>query len=154
MKNFENSLVTGALNQLLGAYWSGYAQHQTHVILVQSWGIDGLAEDMATRIQDEPVTNSKLVTRLLDIGGRPEFPTTAPNVGTDLRTVLENDMAAQRNVCSALNTIAESVATAHDATTRNLLEAILADEEQHLVWILSCGLGPSLARIRVVNAAQ
>lgn len=44
-------------------------------------------------------------------------------------------MAAQRNVRPALNTIAESAATAHDATTRNLLEAILADEEQHLVWL-------------------
>ena len=55
---------------------------------------------------------------------------------TDLvREVLDNDMALQRHTRPMLNAAAEAAAAAHDATSRNLIEQILADEEQHLSWL-------------------
>ena len=135
MPSTDENVVTDALNQLLGAYWTGYAQHQTHVALLASWGLHGLAADMATHIEDEPLTIGKLLDRLLDINGRPAFITTPPNIGGDLRSVLENDMSIQRDTRPALNAIAESAGAAHDATTRTLVETILVDEELHLAWL-------------------
>jgi bacterioferritin len=135
MPNTDENVVTDALNQLLGAYWTGYAPHQTHVALLASWGLHGLAADMGTHIADEPLTIGKLLDRLLEINGRPAFTSTAPNIGADLRSVLENDMAIQRNTRPALNAIAESAGAAHDATTRTLVETILVDEELHLAWL-------------------
>ncbi len=127
--------VTQLLNQLLGGYWAAAAQHQTHVALLESWGISGLASTMQTHIDDEPITIAALLNRLLDLGGQPDFTFATPTIGTTLREVLENDMEAQRNTRPGLNQAAEVAAGEHDATTRVLIEGILADEEQHLSWL-------------------
>jgi bacterioferritin len=58
-----------------------------------------------------------------------------PHIGTTVREVLDNDMAGQRRAPPDLNAAAESAAGAHDATTRILIEGILADEELHLAWL-------------------
>jgi hypothetical protein len=61
------------------------AQHQSHVALLDSWGVAGLAA---------------------------------------------KDLEGQRQARPTLNAAAE-----HDATTRVVLEGIIADEEQHLAWL-------------------
>jgi bacterioferritin len=127
--------ITELLNELLGAYWGAAAQHQTHVALIDSWGIVGLARNMQGRIADEPVTIGLLLDRLLDLGGHPDFAIGVPNIGRTLRSVLENDMEGQRKAAPALNAAAEAAGAAHDATTRVLLEGILAEEEQHFLWL-------------------
>ena len=131
----EKTPVTDMLNGLLGIYWTGYAQHQTHVALVQSWGLSGLATAMTSHIADEPLTIASLLNRLLDLDGAPSFTMTEPHIGTSVKEVLDNDMAGQRRARPGLNAAAETAAAAHDATTRTLIEGILADEEQHLSWL-------------------
>jgi len=123
------------LNLLLGAYCLGAAQHQTHVALLRSWGVVGLASAMQSRIDDEPGTIAALTNRILDLGGQPAFAIGTPNIGTDLRSVLENDIAIQRGAPESLNAAAETAASAHDATTRHLIEQIIDDEEQHLSFL-------------------
>jgi bacterioferritin len=127
--------ITDLLNELLGNYWAGYAQHRTHLVLVESWGLHGLAAAMAKRIADEPVTIAALLNRLLDLDGSPNFVIPKLNIGTSLREVLEKDLEAQRGARPGLNGAAEAAAAAHDATTRILVETILADEERHLTWL-------------------
>jgi bacterioferritin len=52
-----------------------------------------------------------------------------------VREILDNDMTLQRHTRPKFNAAAEATAAAHDATTRNLIEKVLADEEQHLSWL-------------------
>jgi bacterioferritin len=132
----KNEVIT-TLNELLGVYWAGSAQHQAHVKLLDSWGLAGLSADMKARTDDEPETISELTDRLLDLGGTPDITFPQVHIGSSLREVLENDMALQRNASESLNEIAERMGRAHDATTRRLIEDILADEEQHLYWLES-----------------
>src|SRR4029077_4018966 len=127
--------VIDLLNGLLGAYWTSYAQHQTHVALIESWGIVGLARGMQAHIDDEPETIGSVLERLLDLGGRPAFTLGETKIGTTLREVLENDLELQQLARPGLNAAAEAAAGAHDATTRILLEGVLADEEEHLSWL-------------------
>jgi len=127
--------VIAILNRLLGATWSAYAQHQTHVALIEAWGLKGLASQMRARTADEPVTIHALLNRLGDLDGAPAFAIGAPTIGATVREVLDNDMALQRHTRPMLNAAAEAAAAAHDATSRNLIEQILADEEQHLSWL-------------------
>lgn len=134
MRIEANSMVD-LLDRLLGAYWTGFAQHQTHVALTESWGITGLAQAMQIRIADEPVTIKALLERLLDLGGQPHFTIENPVFGTSVRNVLEIDLAIQKKARPALNEAAEAAAAAHDATTRILIEGILAEEEKHLAWL-------------------
>jgi bacterioferritin len=127
--------VVELLNSLLGVYWMATAQHQTHVALLRSWGIAGLAGAMQSRIDDEPETIAALTNRILDLGGQPKFSIGEPAIGDDLRSVLENDLAIQRGAPAGLNAAADAAAAAHDATTRVLIEGILADEELHLSFL-------------------
>jgi bacterioferritin len=90
---------------------------------------------MQSRIDDEPGTIAALTNRILDLGGQPAFAIGTPNIGTDLRSVLENDIAIQRGAPESLNAAAETAASAHDATTRHLIEQIIDDEEQHLSFL-------------------
>jgi bacterioferritin len=127
--------VIAILNSLLGAAWIAYAQHQSHVALIEAWGLKGLAAQMRARTADEPVTIHALLNRLGDLDGAPAFTIGAPTIGATVREVLDNDMALQRYTRPMLNAAAEGAAAAHDATTRNLIEQILADEEEHLSWL-------------------
>lgn len=134
MSNSVNP-VPAILNGLLGATWRACAQHQTHVALIEAWGLKGLAGQMRVQTADEPVTINALLNRLGDLGGVPAFTIDAPTIGVTVREVLDNDMALQRDTRPMLNAAAEAAAAAHDATSRNLIEQILADEEQHLAWL-------------------
>jgi bacterioferritin len=123
------------LNGLLSAAWQAHAQHQTHIALIEAWGLQGLAYAMRTRTADEPATINALLNRLCDLKGTPAFTIESPLVGANLRDVLDKDMLLQSYTRPKLNSAAEVAATAHDATTRNLIEQILADEEKHLSWL-------------------
>lgn len=127
--------VVEQINVLIGVYWTGMAQHHTHAALVEAWGLQGLAAQMRAHIADEPGTIAQLTNRLLDLGGVPAFELSRPDIGATVAEVLDKDLSVQRLARPALNAAAEVAAAAHDATTRNLFEQILADEELHLAWL-------------------
>jgi bacterioferritin len=133
----EATPTVDMLNGLLGVYYTALAQHQSHVALLNSWGLAGLAHSMEAHIADEPITIASLMTRLVDLGGKPNFTLGTPNIGTSVREVLDKDLEIQRLARPGLNAAAEAAAAEHDATTRVVLEGILADEEQHLSWLQS-----------------
>ncbi len=130
----DNPVFT-ILNGLLGAAWRACSQHQTHIALIEAWGLQGLADAMRIRTADEPVTIGALLNRLVDLDGTPAFTIEVPAIGATVREILDNDMGLQRHTRPLLNAAAEAAGAAHDATTRNLIEQILADEEQHLSWL-------------------
>src|SRR5437660_12473243 len=87
--------VLAILNGLLGATWRAYAQHQTHVALVEAWGLKGLASQMRVRTADEPVTIHALLNRLGDLHGAPPFTSEEPTIGATARQLPDNDIAPQ-----------------------------------------------------------
>ncbi|MDY7103772.1 MAG: ferritin-like domain-containing protein [Actinomycetota bacterium] len=153
--------VVELLNGLLGAYWTAYAQHRTHRTVLADLGLDGLGATYEAHIADEPVTIAELTERILDLDGLPAPALGEVRVGSTVEELLELDMALQAQARSALNAAAETAAAHHDATTRNLIERVLADEEDHLAWLrtevdLFRRLGAQLytaARLTVTNAA-
>ena len=133
--NPEPTSTVDMINGLLGVYYTALAQHQTHVALLDSWGLAGLARSMEARIADEPITIAELLQRLLDLGGTPDFTLGTPNIGATVAEVLDKDLEIQRLAPAGLNAAAEAASANHDATTRVMLEGILADEERHLAWL-------------------
>jgi bacterioferritin len=130
----DNPLFT-ILNRLLSGLWRGSIQHQTHIAVIEAQGLQGLADAMRVRTADEPIAIRALLNRLVDLGGTPAFTIEVPAIGVTVREILDNDMALQCHTRPKLNAAAEAAGVAHDATTRNLIEQILADEEQHLSWL-------------------
>jgi len=129
----DNPIFT-ILNGLLSGLWRACIQHQTHVAVIETLGLQGLPDAMRVGTADEPVAIRGLLNRLVDLGGTPAFTIEAPAIGATVREILDNDMELQRHARPKLNAAAET-AGAHDATTRNLIEQILADEEKHLSWL-------------------
>lgn len=133
--NPESTPTADMINALLGVYYTALAQHQTHVAMLDSWGLIGLARNMEARIADEPITIAELMQRLLELGSTPNFTLGTPNIGASVAEVLDKDLEIQRLAPAGLNAAAEAAAADHDATTRVMLEGILADEEKHLAWL-------------------
>lgn len=123
------------LNEMLAVYWTATVQHQSHIAVIKAEGAMKLAKEMEEKTADEPENIVNLQNRLLDLGGSIELNLSAPNIGKNLREALENDYALQKNARKGLNEWAELAAAEHDATTRNLIEKMLEDEEEHLAWL-------------------
>ena len=123
------------LNEMLAIYWSASIQHRSHIAVIEADGASLLASEMETKIADEPETIVKLQNRLLDLGGQINFTVKQPNIGKNLREALQNDYELQKNARVGLNAWAKIANDENDATTRILIEAILADEEEHLSWL-------------------
>jgi bacterioferritin len=130
-----DSAIFTILNRLLSGLWRGCVQHQTHIAVIEAQGLQGLADAMRVRTADEPIAIRALLNRLVDLGGTPALTIEALAIGATVREILDNDMELQRHARPKFNAAAEAAAAAHDATTRNLIEKILADEEQHLSWL-------------------
>ena len=103
----DNPVIT-ILNRLLGAVWRACAQHQSHIALIEAWGLHALADAMRIRTADEPVTIRALLNRLVDLDGTPAFTIEAPAIGVTVREILDNDMGLQRHTRPTLNAAAEA----------------------------------------------
>jgi bacterioferritin len=152
-----DSPIFTILNGLLSGLWRASIQHQTHIAIIEAQGLQGLADAMRARTSDEPLAIRALTERLVGLGGIPAFGIGALAIGTTVREVLDNDMALQRHARPKFNAAAEASAAAHDATTRSLIEKVLADEELHLSWLeteiaLHEKLGESLYSVSRVSA--
>lgn len=153
----DNPIFT-ILNGLLSGLWRACIQHQTHIAVIEARGLQGLADAMRVRTADEPLAIRALLDRLVGLGGIPAFTIGPLAIGTTVCEVLDNDMALQRHARAKFNAAAEAAAAAHDATTRSLIERILADEERHLSWLeteisLHEKLGESLYSVGRVSTA-
>lgn len=131
--SFRN--VPDMLNQLTGLFWTALIQHRAHQAVIASLGLERLAAEFERRIADEPETIRKLLTRILDIGGEPEFAISTYSIGKTLSDVLAFDLTAQEAGLPVLNAAAEYAAAHHDTATRRLIEDMIIDEEEHLAWL-------------------
>lgn len=123
------------LNEMLSVYWSATIQHQSHIAIIAAEGAEKLANTMREKTADEPENITNLQNRLLDLGGEIQLALPTPKIGKTSREALENDYELQKNARIGLNAWAEIAANEHDATTRNLIERMLEDEEEHLAWL-------------------
>lgn len=130
-----NTQIHTLLNEMLAVYWKASMQHRSHVAVIAAQGAAALAAELENKIADEPETIINLQNRLLDLGGTIQFAVEQPDVGTTIREALKKDLKLQQYTREGINAWAERAAAAHDATTRILIEQILADEEGHLSWL-------------------
>lgn len=133
MPSFEST--ESMLNDVIGRFWQGLIQHQSHLARIASLGLEKLAAAMQARIADEPETIRSLIDRLLTLDGQPAFSVATPTLGTDLVSILAIDIATQRAGLVLLNQCVAFSASQADAATRVLFERIVEDEEEHLAWL-------------------
>jgi bacterioferritin len=95
-----------------------------------------LHEKVEHRAIDEMKHAEKLIARLLFLEGRPIVSKLNEiRIGPDVKSQLANDLAAELEAQREYNRAIRDAVEVGDNGSRELLESILKDEEDHVDWL-------------------
>jgi bacterioferritin len=124
------------LNALLADELTAINQYMVQAEMCANWGYAHLAETIEKRAIDEMKHAEKHISRILFLEGRPTVSKLNPiNIGQDVENQHKNDWAAEDGAIKAYNAAIKLAVELADNGTRDMLEEILEDEEEHIDWI-------------------
>jgi bacterioferritin len=136
MKGNEKILET--LNLLLADELTAINQYIVQSEMCADWGYEKLHDAIEKRAIDEMKHAEKLIGRILFLEGRPVVSNLNKiNIGETVDVQHKNDHAAEEMAIKAYNEAIRQAVEVGDNGTRDLLEEILEDEEEHIDWIES-----------------
>ncbi len=136
MKGNEKLLNT--INELLADELTAISQYMVHSEMCDNWGYHRLHEKIEARAIQEMKHAEKLIARILFLDGRPTVNKLKQiNIGPDIKSQLANDLSAELDASKCYNSAIRESVEVGDNVTRELLESILKDEEEHIDWIES-----------------
>jgi bacterioferritin len=131
-----NEQVLATLNQLLADELTAINQYMVHAEMCDNWGYEELDEMIQARAITEMKHAEKLIARIIFLEGTPIVSDLNPiHIGADVATQHENDWLAERDAIGSYNEGIQVAVQVGDNGTRELLESILVDEEDHIDWI-------------------
>lgn len=131
-----NEKIIDALNHLLADELTAVNQYMVHSEMCANWGYAELAEKIEKRAIDEMKHAEKHIGRILFLEGRPTVSVLNKiNIGPEVSAQLMNDHLAEEGAIKAYNDAIKLTADLGDNGTREMLEDILGDEEDHIDWI-------------------
>ncbi|MGB7875690.1 MAG: ferritin-like domain-containing protein, partial [Anaerolineales bacterium] len=100
------------------------------------WGYEKLHEAIEKRAIDEMKHAEKLIGRILFLEGKPVVSNLNEiNIGATVDVQHKNDHKAEETAIKAYNDAIKLAVDVGDNGSRDLLEEILEDEEEHIDWI-------------------
>jgi bacterioferritin len=128
--------IIDLLNEVLAAELTAINQYFAHAKMQENWGFRRLAEVTRTESIDEMKHAERVIDRILYLEGVPNVQRLFPlRIGGDVVEQLRHDLQLEHDAIPRLNEgIARAVETG-DHGTRELLAAILVDEEEHADWL-------------------
>ena len=131
-----NDKIIEKLNALLADELTAVNQYIVHSEMCANWGYDKLHAILEKRAIDEMKHAEKHIARILFLEGRPIVNNLNKiNIGPDVETQHKNDWAAEEGAIKAYNDAVRLAVELGDNGTREMLEATLKDEEDHIDWI-------------------
>jgi len=112
-------------------------QYLAHSKIYEDWGINKLHEKLAHEYEEELDHAKALIERILFLEGTPDTVSRDKvNVGSNVKEMLENDLAAEHVVAESLRNIIAVCEEERDYVTREILEKLLDDTEMdHIYWL-------------------
>ena len=131
-----NVQVIDNLNQLLADELTAINQYMVHSEMCADWGYERLHEAIEKRAIQEMGHAEKLIGRIIFLEGTPIVSQLNKiSIGPKVETQIENDAAAETEAVKMYNQGIRLAVEVGDNGTRDLLESILTDEEDHLDWL-------------------
>ncbi|TEU12676.1 MAG: bacterioferritin [Anaerolineales bacterium] len=131
-----NEKVIERLNSRLADELTAINQYMVHSEMCTNWGYDRLHEAIEKRAIEEMRHAEKLIARILFLEGEPIVSRLSEiKIGSEVEAQHTNDWAAEEAAIKAYNEDIHLAVEVGDNGTRELLEAILTDEEEHIDWI-------------------
>ena len=127
---FLNDQLTGELTAI--------NQYFLHGEMCEHWGYERLHHRIRKESIEEMKHAEKLVHRILYLEGLPNLQRLGKvNVGQTVPEQLKVDLALEKEAVARLNAAIEQCRLVGDNGTRELLEHILHEEEEHVDWLES-----------------
>jgi bacterioferritin len=131
-----NTKILERLNFLLADELTAVSQYMVHSEMCDNWGYGKIAGVIEKRAIDEMKHAEKLIARILFLDGMPVVSNLNPiHIGTQIPEQIDDDWSAEDGAVHAYNDAIRLCAEEGDGGTRELLEDILEDEEEHIDWL-------------------
>lgn len=129
--------VIEVLKQLLAGELAARDQYFAHSRLCADWGLEKLAEHYEHEREEESGHADAIIQRLLFLDSMPDLNQQDQiNLGTDVVSMLKNDLQLEYQVQAALKAAIKICETEQDYVTREMLRVQLSDtEEDHAYWL-------------------
>lgn len=128
--------VIAVLNQVLKAELTAINQYFLHAEMCENWGYEKLAKHTRKESIEEMTHAEKLMEHILYLDGTPNMTDYFKiNIGPDVKSQLKNDLQVEYDAVKRLNAGIETCVKASDNGSREILEKILRDEEEHIDWL-------------------
>jgi len=131
-----NPKVIKKLNDLLADELTAINQYMVHSEMCDNWGYGKLHEKTEKRAIDEMKHAEKLIARIIFFDGAPTVSKLNKiNIGKNVEMQLKGDWTAEQEAIEHYNAAIKVAVECADNGTREILEDILEDEENHIDWI-------------------
>ncbi len=131
-----NEQVINVLNQVLRKELTGINQYFIHAKMCQNWGYERLYKHIKEESIEEMKHAAEVIERILFLEGTPNISAYDKiTIGATVKQQLENDLALETAALAVLRPGIKTCLEASDDASRELLEDILVDEEEHVDWI-------------------
>lgn len=122
-----------ALNQLLSMELTAINQYTVHAEMCENWGYGRLHDVIWARTITEMKHAERLIERILFLDGTPIVSRYGPiGIGPRVPKMFENDYMAELEAVKVYNETIKLCADLGDNATKDILEGILGDEDQHI----------------------
>jgi bacterioferritin len=131
-----NEKILQRLNELLADELTAINQYIVHSEMCADWGYEKLHEANEKRAIDEMRHAEKLIGRIVFLEGKPIVSQLNKiHIGEDVEKQLKSDWEAESGAIKMYNDSIRLAVELGDNGSRDLLEEILEDEENHIDWI-------------------
>lgn len=133
-----NEQIIAELNSLLAEELTAINQYMVHAEMAENWGYERLQNVVQKRAIDEMKHAEKLIARVLFLEGLPIVSRLNDlHIGPDVPKQIDNDAQAEYGAVAHYNRAIKLCYDLGDSTTRELLEHIEKEEEDHVDTIES-----------------
>lgn len=131
-----NPRIIEKLNDLLSDELTAINQYMVHSEMCANWRYNRLHEADEARAITEMKHAEKLIARIIFLEGAPVVSNLKKiRIGAEVPEQHKNDLAAEMDAVKSYNDGIRLAVEVEDNGTRELLESILKDEEEHLDWL-------------------
>jgi bacterioferritin len=131
-----NPKVIEALNRALTIELTAINQYFCQAKMCKNWGFAHLAKKHYEESIGEMKHAEKIIDRVLFLEGVPEIARyDVIRVGTDVKEQLENDLKLEMGGVQHYNAAIALCSQLGDHGTREVLEPILTESEEHVDWL-------------------
>ena len=131
-----NPKIIDALNTALTIELTAINQYFCQAKMCKNWGFNKLAHKHYHESIGEMKHAEKLIDRILFLEGVPEIARyDVIRVGSSVKEQFENDLALETRGVQTYNAAVDLCLQLKDGGTRELLEHILEESEEHVDWL-------------------